>query len=99
SHPCRSDYADRSYACIVLVSRRNKTEKFQTWIRMLGPDHDREPRPVDVFVQQLDEPLFFFDHLEQRLQGAESETVIFAEQRRSPVHIKLAIVGQVGEGR
>ena len=64
---------------------------------MLGADDDGQSRAVDVFIQQLDQSLLFFNHFQQSVQRAECEPSIFTEQRRRAVDVELALLGQIGE--
>ena len=61
---------------------------------MLGADDDRQAGAVDVFVQQADQPLLFFDHLQQRLQRAERQPVRFVEQRRGAFDVDVCSSGR-----
>ena len=54
---------------------------------MLSADDDGQAGAVDVFVQQVDQPLLFFHHLEQRLQRAERQAVRLLEERRGAVDV------------
>ena len=66
---------------------------------MLGANHHREARAVDVLVQQADEPLLFFDHQQERLERAERQALVFVEQRGGSVHVERPLLGQISKGR
>ena len=69
----------------------------QAGIGMLGADDNGQSRTVDVLIQQPDQSLLFFDHLDQGVQGAKGQAAIFAEQRRGPVYVQFALFRQIGE--
>jgi hypothetical protein len=64
---------------------------------MFGPDEDREALSVDVLVENLQQLLFFFDHLQQRLQRRQRQAAGIVEERRGALDVNGSPVGQVGE--
>ena len=66
---------------------------------MFRPDDDRHAGTVDVLVQQAYEPLFFLDHLHERLQRLQRQPLMSFDERRRAFDVDLLVVGQIGKGR
>ena len=62
---------------------------------MLGADDDGQARAVDVFVQETDQLLLLLDHLHERVQCLERQSLAGFEERRRAFDVDFLFVRQI----